>query len=181
MRDVSIGDAALGESATVIDPVVDWKLGPDREFGVPAQIPQLHVERCVCLTDAGRYGEVAPAALEIAVTGEAARERRAEVRSREIPAPLHSPDLAQSQQCGRVSARNPATRKPRRSAARGTALSSAGSSSRSAGRCSCPKKRRRSHCRGLLPMRFRNGLPPRARPARRLAAAADWFYTGAIA
>jgi hypothetical protein len=93
MRDVSVADAALGESATVIDQVVDWKRGRDGEFG-SSEGYQLHVERCICLADAERYGEVAPTAFEISLTGDAARERRAEVHGRDVPAPARSPHLA---------------------------------------------------------------------------------------
>jgi hypothetical protein len=92
MRDVSVADAALGESATVIDQVVDWKRQRDGEFDF-GEGYQLHVERCVCLADAGRYGEVAPAAVEISVTGDAVRKRRAEVQDRDVPAPRRSPHL----------------------------------------------------------------------------------------
>ena len=95
MRDVGVADATLGEGATVIDRVVDWKRGLDREFAPAEQMFQLHVERCVCLADAGHYGDVAPAPVEIAVTGEAVRQRRSEVRDRDIAVPVRSPHLAE--------------------------------------------------------------------------------------
>jgi hypothetical protein len=95
MRDVSIPDATLGAGATVIDRVVDWKRGPDREFAPAEQMFQLHVERCVCLADAGRYGDFAPPRVLISLAGEAVRRRRLEVHGRDLPAPARSPDLAE--------------------------------------------------------------------------------------
>jgi hypothetical protein len=57
---------------------------------------QLHVERYLCLADAGRYRDVAPAPVEISITGEATRRRRLETRGRDVvPAPARSPDLAE--------------------------------------------------------------------------------------
>jgi CRISPR-associated protein Csm5 len=93
MRDVSVADVALGENATVIDQVVDWKRERDGEFGFGEGF-QLHVERCICVADAGRYGGVAPATVEISVTGDVVRERRAKVHDRDVPAPSRSPHLA---------------------------------------------------------------------------------------
>jgi hypothetical protein len=95
MRDVSVADATLSASATVIDQVVDWRRGRDGEFGTAEQMFQLHVERCVCLADAGRYGQVAPAAVEMSVTEDTVRARRAEVHGRDVPAPARSPNLAE--------------------------------------------------------------------------------------
>jgi CRISPR-associated protein Csm5 len=95
MRDVSVADAALLEGATVIDRVVDWRRGPDREFGPAEQMFQLHVERCVCLADAGRFGDVALASVEVTLTAEAVRRRRLETHGRDVPAPARSPHLAE--------------------------------------------------------------------------------------
>jgi RAMP superfamily len=93
MRDVSVADAPLGEGATVIDRVVDWKRGPDREFAPAEQMFQLHVERCGCLADDGRYGDMATALVEMTITGEAVQRRRSQARGRDA-APARSPDLA---------------------------------------------------------------------------------------
>jgi hypothetical protein len=63
--------------------------------GSAAPMFQLHVERCVCLADVGRYGDFAPPRVEIAVTGEAVRQRRSEVRDRNIAVPARSPHLGE--------------------------------------------------------------------------------------